>query len=376
MDYTLLYSLGCFSYILSSIFFAVIRWGHVCHPYQKYSSSFYPARIMSLYFFLFSILMLPYVFNPLNAEAWVLVKNYGILVIPTAWILLLYRYFDISDYKHKRHWLRLMASIPMLIVLLQFVLTVIPGEISGQQSLQITSISIVFGALLFAYLIYLTFWLNRMVNEKNQDNYSNEEEFPVRLASHLIWQPLAYTSAYWIIIFTDNRLMRAGFDFLLTGWNLWLLLAVLHPGHISKDAMQKLDGMIAMYIQRKNLVPLSDNLIEEEKDSLSRECINRIKADILEIIEQKKGYLNPHLTLASVASQTDYGRTYVSKVFKQEFGGFYNYINRLRLDYAARYAQEHPEANQDEIACHSGFSSRVSQWRAADRLAKNEESNI
>ncbi len=376
MDYTLLYSLGCFSYILSSIFFAVIRWGHVCHPYQKYSGSFFPARILSLYFFLFSILMLPYVFKPLNTEAWMLVKNYGILIIPTAWILLLYRYFDPFDYKHKRHRLRLVASVPMLVVLLQFLLTVIPGEISEQQRLQITGISIGTGIFLFAYLIYLSFWLNRKINEKNQDNYSNEEEFPVRLASRLIWQPLVYTSAYWIIIFTDSRLIRVGVDFLLTGWNLWLLLAVLHPGHISKDALEKLNDVISLYIQRKNLVPLSDSPMEEKKDSLSIECINRIKADIREIVEQKKGFLNPHLTLAAVASQTDYGRTYVSKVFKQEFGGFYNYINRLRLDYAARYAQEHPEANQDEIACHSGFSNRVSQWRAADRLAKNEESNI
>ena len=104
--------------------------------------------------------------------------------------------------------------------------------------------------------------------------------------------------------------------------------------------------------------------------------MNLIKADILEIVERRQGFLNPHLTLASVAAQTDYGRTYVSKVFKQEFGGFYNYINRLRLAYAARYADEHPEASQDEIARQSGFSSRVSQWRAAGRLARREDATV
>ena len=196
MDYSLLYSLGCFSYILSSIFFAVIRWGHVCHPYQKHSASFFPARIMSLYFFPFSILMLPYVFHPLNTEAWMLVKNYGILIIPTAWILMLYKYFDASAYMRKKHRMRLIASVPMFIVLLQFLLTVIPGKISEQQILQITFVSIVIGIILFAYLVYLSFWLGRKINETNQDNYSNEEEFPVHLASHFIWQPLVYTSAY------------------------------------------------------------------------------------------------------------------------------------------------------------------------------------
>lgn len=371
MDNKLIYSLGSFCYILSCIFSAAVRWGHVCSPYAKYSDSFFPARKMSLFFFLFSIVMFPYVVDPMNAEAWILVKFYGILFIPTVWILLLHKFFSPSDYERNKHKLRLMASVPTMIVPLLFILSIVPNSLSKGQEAQINYIGIGTGVVLLIYLVYSTVWLYRRANEYNRDNYSNEEEFPIRFAYYIIWQPLAYTLTGWIVLFSDSRLLKACFDFLLSGWHVILLLASLHPKHINDDDMKKLEEVISKYVQRKSFLPSPDIFAEEDTDSLSRQCIAGIKADILDIVEHRKGFLNPHLTLAIVAAQTDYGRTYVSKVFKQEFGGFYNYVNRLRLDYAERYARDHPEANQEEIACQSGFSSRVSHWRAAERLSEN-----
>lgn len=376
MDNNLIFSLGCFSYILSCIFFAAIRWGHVCSPYVKYADQFFPARKISIFFLLFAIILFPYVFHPMRPEAWILVKFYNILVMPMVWIILFHKYFDPSGYKREKHKLRLMASVPILIILLLFVLSIAPKNLSEQQINQITYIGTSIGAFLFGYLVYSTFWLYRKTNEYNRDNYSNEEEFPVRFANYVLWQPLVYSLTGWIVLFVDNRLLKACCDFLLSGSNIIILIASLHPNRSNAAAMQKLDEVIAQYIKQKSLIPQSDDTEPENTESISAERVNLIKADILEIVERRQGFLNPHLTLASVAAQTDYGRTYVSKVFKLEFGGFYNYINRLRLAYAARYADEHPEASQDEIARQSGFSSRISQWRAAGRLARREDATV
>lgn len=38
------YSLACFTYILSGVFGAIIRWCHMCHPYSNQGDYFYPAR--------------------------------------------------------------------------------------------------------------------------------------------------------------------------------------------------------------------------------------------------------------------------------------------------------------------------------------------
>ena len=376
MDNNLIFSLGCFSYILSCIFFAAIRWGHVCSPYVKYADQFFPARKISIFFLLFAIILFPYVFHPMRPEAWILVKFYNILVMPMVWIILFHKYFDPSGYKREKHKLRLMASVPILIILQLFFLSIAPKNLSEQQINQITYIGTCIGAFLFGYLVYSTFWLYRKTNEYNRDNYSNEEEFPVRFANYVLWQPLVYSLTGWIVLFVDNRLLKACCDFLLSGWNIIILIASLHPNRSNAAAMQKLDEVIAQYIKQKSLIPQSDDTEPENTESISAERVNLIKADILEIVERRQGFLNPHLTLASVAAQTDYGRTYVSKVFKQEFGGFYNFINRLRLAYAARYADEHPEASQDEIARQSGFSSRISQWRAAGRLARREDATV
>ena len=376
MDNNLIFSLGCFSYILSCIFFAAIRWGHVCSPYVKYADQFFPARKISIFFLLFAIILFPYVFHPMRPEAGIQVKFYNILVMPMVWIILFHKYFDPSGYKREKHKLRLMASVPILIILLLFVLSIAPKNLSEQQINQITYIGTSIGAFLFGYLVYSTFWLYRKTNEYNRDNYSNEEEFPVRFANYVLWQPLVYSLTGWIVLFVDNRLLKACCDFLLSGWNIIILIASLHPNRSNAAAMQKLDEVIAQYIKQKSLIPQSDDTEPENTESISAERVNLIKADILEIVERRQGFLNPHLTLASVAAQTDYGRTYVSKVFKQEFGGFYNYINRLRLAYAARYADEHSEASQDEIARQSGFSSRISQWRAAGRLARREDATV
>lgn len=220
MDNNLIFSLGCFSYILSCIFFAAIRWGHVCSPYVKYADQFFPARKISIFFLLFAIILFPYVFHPMRPEAWILVKFYNILVMPMVWIILFHKYFDPSGYKREKHKLRLMASVPILIILLLFVLSIAPKNLSEQQINQITYIGTSIGAFLFGYLVYSTFWLYRKTNEYNRDNYSNEEEFPVRFANYILWQPLVYSLTGWIVLFVDNRLLKACCDFLLSGWNI------------------------------------------------------------------------------------------------------------------------------------------------------------
>lgn len=39
------YSLACFTYILSGVFGAIIRWCHMCHPYSEQGDYFYPAQL-------------------------------------------------------------------------------------------------------------------------------------------------------------------------------------------------------------------------------------------------------------------------------------------------------------------------------------------
>ena len=71
-----------------------------------------------------------------------------------------------------------------------------------------------------------------------------------------------------------------------------------------------------------------------------------------------EAFLDPHLTLQDVADRCGYNRTYISGMVKTQFGGFSDYINRLRLNYVDNYLKQHPDATLSEAIDAAGFGSR------------------
>lgn len=58
----------------------------------------------------------------------------------------------------------------------------------------------------------------------------------------------------------------------------------------------------------------------------------------------------------------------LSLTFEERFGGFFNYVNSLRLDYYEQYMQQHPTTTKDIAAQESGFSSYQAYYNASRRL--------
>lgn len=64
-------------------------------------------------------------------------------------------------------------------------------------------------------------------------------------------------------------------------------------------------------------------------------------------------------------------RTYIARVFATEFGGFFNYVNSLRLNYADTYRKEHPDAKLSEVISESGFGSRTTYYKVRKQLEES-----
>ena len=98
-----------------------------------------------------------------------------------------------------------------------------------------------------------------------------------------------------------------------------------------------------------------------------REIPDLTRRKIIEGIEQaltrQQLFLNPHLTLGDVAEVCGYGQTYVSKVFKEKYGGFYDHINMLRFRYADDYMHQHPDITKEEAIIKAGFADRTAYYR-------------
>ena len=86
-------SLAQFAFILSSIFFAAVRWFHMCHPYDNNPHYYYPGRVAAIFVMLSTLLLIPFAVNPSSTDAWSLAKAFYLILIPYFIALLLYKYF-------------------------------------------------------------------------------------------------------------------------------------------------------------------------------------------------------------------------------------------------------------------------------------------
>ena len=72
-------------------------------------------------------------------------------------------------------------------------------------------------------------------------------------------------------------------------------------------------------------------------------------------------FLQPGLSLETVAARLKSNKTYISKMVNQTYGiGFPEVLNILRVDYAQQYIRRNPDANQEAIARSCGFQSASS----------------
>jgi AraC-like DNA-binding protein len=93
--------------------------------------------------------------------------------------------------------------------------------------------------------------------------------------------------------------------------------------------------------------------------------IRLIYDDLVQMIQQKKLYLNPCLTLTGLATSYGTNRTYISQAInligEMNFNAF---INKFRINEATRLLSENPKIKIEELANQAGFGSSISLQRA------------
>ena len=278
---------------------------------------------------------------------------------------LLLNYFGTWKNWHKWKLPAIFISILTGIGLLSFFLAVVwPGrQLSDEQLHSIYVCTIVVSVLMIFYCLLAMARVYLWIKEFQSDNFSNDEDFPLREAQKAIGIPPLQIVFIVAVVITDSQMLMAVVNILLGIFNIYHLLETLHPRYKILVEEEKGEEKEPVVCQQK------------EKTFMSDKAAASIMERILWLFEHEQLYLNPHLTVEDVASRCQFGRTYVSYVFKNSMGGFFNYVNKFRLQYADDYQLSHPTATQEEIAEVSGFSSRQSLYRVRQRLMwdKNTE---
>ena len=110
-DY-MLYADACLAYMVTAVVCAVIRWRHMCHPYDEQADYFYPARRQVTFFYAVNLMQLPYYLWPSDEGTWLYIRCFSIICIPVCFTMLFARYFKWQQLKQPKN--ILLLGLPML----------------------------------------------------------------------------------------------------------------------------------------------------------------------------------------------------------------------------------------------------------------------
>lgn len=415
------YSLACYTYILSGVICAVVRWFHMCRPFDQRSDYFYPARRQVTFFYAATALQLPYMLCPGDPGSWFFARSFGILYYPVCFALLYHRFFQMRHLWSKNLSIAYFCS-PFLLLGALFVIVVFHQNDLLLPYKRLWECIMVCVSILLTYrLVKECRWVAKKVESYHTQNYSNESDFPFTFAKNMLYLPAVWLTVMWTLFLLDNQMVKAFIDLIMAAWHVLFLCRILHPSRpvSSKrniDDMKTIENENMERILQENellekVVEATDNLILEEpctededgvKDEANvtdeagvtdennetdeaneRQLIERngentrqqiekekwesVKNEVLTIVSRR--YLEPSLKRIEVirdvsAMNHTLAGTFITQV------GFYRLVNAFRVRHYERLMESDSTSNlgQEMAAEMCGFKNRWGLTNARKRL--------
>lgn len=415
------YSLACYTYILSGVICAIVRWFHMCRPFDQRSDYFYPARRQVTFFYAATALQLPYMLCPGDPGSWFFARSFGILYYPVCFALLYHRFFQMRHLWSKKLSIAYFCS-PFLLLGALFVIVVFHQNDLLLPHKRLWECIMVCVSILLTYrLVKECRWVAKKVESYHTQNYSNESDFPFTFAKNMLYLPAVWLTVMWTLFLLDNQMVKAFIDLIMAAWHVLFLCRILYPSRpvSSKrniDDMKTIENENMERILQENellekVVEATDNLILEEpctededgvKDEANvtdeagvtdennetdeaneRQLIERngentrqriekekwesVKNEVLTIVSRR--YLEPSLKRIEVirdvsAMNHTLAGTFITQV------GFYRLVNAFRVRHYERLMESDSTYNlgQEMAAEMCGFKNRWGLTNARKRL--------
>lgn len=391
------YSLACYTYILSGVICGVVRWFHMCHPFDRGGDFFYPARRQMTFFYTATALQLPYVLCPGDPGTWLFARSFGILYYPVCFTILYHRYFQTD--KPWRQWSAVTYFVTPFLLLggLLFIVffhqnnLLIPYKLTWEIAMGGVSI------LLSIHLFKECKWLIKKVDSYHTQNYSNESDFPFSFAKKILHLPALGLLIMWVLFILDNQMVKAYIDLFMAAWQVQFLCHILHPNKTihseqNKNNMDFIENEnMEQILQEKELfekivqtadgqvleeAPIDDTsdepkLITYNKEKLrlqmEQENWESVKDEVLTIVSKR--YLEPSLKRIEVVRDVSAMNHTLAGTFITQVG-FYRLVNAFRIRHYERLMASDSSANigQEAAAELCGFKNRWGLTNARKRL--------
>lgn len=378
----LIYSIACTAYVVTCLMFAAVRWFHVCPGAKENKSYYHPDRKLLTLFYAVPIILLPYVLNPASHASWLLVKGYYPLTHFFYCAVLLFNYF--GKVRQWRRWLSSGIAASVLVSIaaaLLLAVSLMPEcKINEAWEHTLNSIIIAVGLLMTIYCGAAVWQVWQWIHEYSTDNFSNIDDFPLPYARGVIVIPIIHALLIWPMVLLDSPKWLATMQLLLAVFNIFFLISALP----SKRKGNPLEQMIEDNREADNEEVLEQTLPTEEHPEIIEQRPKERQMDIPEQTRQKiadgiekalmrqRLYLNPNLRLKEVVDVCGYSQAYVSRVLREQYGGFFDYVNILRCRHVDEYIARHPEVTKEEAIIKSGFKDRQNYYRIKKHLFQND----
>ncbi len=415
------YSLACYTYILSGVICAIVRWFHMCRPFDQRGDYFYPARRQVTFFYAATALQLPYMLCPGDPGSWFFARSFGILYYPVCFALLYHRFFQMRHLWSKKLSIAYFCS-PFLLLGALFVIVVFHQNDLLLPYKRLWECIMVCVSILLTYrLVKECRWVAKKVESYHTQNYSNESDFPFTFAKNMLYLPAVWLIVMWALFLLDNQMVKAFIDLIIAAWHVLFLCRILHPSRPvsskrSIDDMKTIEDENMERILQENellekVVEATDNLILEEPctedeagvtdeanvtdeasvtdennetdEAIERQLIERngentrqrkekekwesVKNEVLTIVSHR--YLEPSLKRIEVirdvsAMNHTLAGTFITQV------GFYRLVNAFRVRHYERLMESDSTSNlgQEIAAEMCGFKNRWGLANARKRL--------
>lgn len=349
---------ACLVFIVTGIICAVLRWFHMCRPYNREENYFYPARKeVALTYLLLSLIQIPYFLAPSDDAVIKYIGLAGILYYPMCFSALFGIYFGeqrLDKFKNRYY------ITGTLLVIIAVLLIIIFGkgywitDNWGCLKYIFSAISV----LLTMHLFNKMQWLHRKIENYHFQNYSDNSDFPYRFAEKILSLPLFCILIMWIIFISGNDIVKMVADLLISILEVIFLIMILHPQRVLQIETASSDDPMSV----------TQDSIEETDETAQDEayiCDEEAKRQVLDIILRR--FKEQHLQKKDILAEVDKGRMAPASRFIASVG-YYNLINMFRLEYARQYSEANPLTKQSAVAEASGFASASSFSKAKKRV--------
>lgn len=295
--------------------------------------------------FLGWVLLLPYAWNIGNALSLrfvnvILIIVYGLLMGMTC------RWYYFGKRYNARHFVAccVFASVAVVVYHIEYAL--------GEQIIPIWLTDLLVAVLaswcVFRH-VYMVFKVRKLISEANRSEYSTPEDFPHTLSRLAQYFHCAIVLFLVVICIINDPVANMVRDLLFAVLGVLYFTYTLNP----RPRPLSLDLVQELAVDEE-----SADHSEAQQYKLSEESFQRLSAQLVKLMNERKLFINPHLVAEDLWSELGTNRTYFSElVSRNGYSSFYGLVNSYRVEAANEMIASNPEMPLSEVAESCGFSS-------------------